>query len=592
MAAPSGVRRVRVRAARLLLPVPHGVRWHGACGGSEPSAEARESPSSLVERLERIKQERIPLRAFMKGVDVGPGAVRSRSNNKAAPRPTAVTASMLEPLEGGVAAELGLEEAARSWASGRSYFIETLGCQMNFSDSEIVAAVMEGAGYARAGREEAADVIFVNTCAIRENAEDKAILRLQTLRKQSPRGKQIGVLGCMAERMKHKLLENGLVNVVAGPDAYRDLPALLSAARGDDRAINVQLSADETYADIAPVRLGEGWMAYISITRGCNNMCSYCIVPFTRGRERSRAADSIVDEVRGLSRGGHVKEVTLLGQNVNSYHDKGGAVEAATEAGEAADTYRVAPGFADLFKARRGGGVRFGELLERVAAVDPAIRVRFTSPHPKDFTDDVLETIAAHPNICKGLHLPAQSGSDAVLDGMRRGYTRGAYLDLVARARAIVGPELELSTDIICGFPGESETDHQETLSLVREVGYAQAFMYAYSERERTRAYHKLKDDVPLETKMRRLREVVLAYNATATELAQRQVGKQAVVLIESPSKRNVFEMQGRTHGLRRCIVEGSSPQLTPPGTYVVVEVVEATMATLRGRLLGVQQLP
>jgi tRNA A37 methylthiotransferase MiaB len=387
---------------------------------------------------------------------------------------------------------------------------------------------------------------------------------------------------------------------VAGPDAYRDLPALLSAARGDDRAINVQLSADETYADIAPVRLGEGWSAYISITRGCNNMCSYCIVPFTRGRERSRAAGSIVDEVRGLSRGGQVREVTLLGQNVNSYHDKGGAAEGAepgaapatAAAATGADTYKVAAGFTDLFKARRGGGVRFSELLERVAAVDPAIRVRFTSPHPKDFTDDVLETIAAHPNICKGLHLPAQSGSDAVLDNMRRGYTRRAYLDLVARARAIVGPQLELSTDIICGFPGESEADHQETLSLLREVGFAQAFMYAYSERERTRAYHKLKDDVPLETKMRRLREIVLEYNATASKLAQREIGKQAVVLVESPSKRNADEMQGRTQGLRRCVVEGSSPRLTPPGTYVVVEVVDATMASLRGRLVAVQQLP
>jgi len=464
---------------------------------------------------------------------------------------------------------------------GKEYFIETLGCQMNFADSEIVASVLEGAGYNRSMDMSAADVVLVNTCAIRENAEEKALQRLRGLRKQRKKtGQQVGVLGCMAERMKATLLEGNLVNVVAGPDSYRDLPSLLSVARGEEQAMNVQLSVDETYADIAPVRMGDSWHAYISITRGCNNMCTYCIVPFTRGRERSRTANSIVEEVKRVSSEGRIKEITLLGQNVNSYYDK-------TEKDPVdGDTYKLAEGFSDTYKTRQGSGVRFAKLLDRVASVDDTIRIRFTSPHPKDFTDDVLTVMAKHKNICNSIHLPAQSGSNSVLKAMGRGYTREAYLDLVRRARNIIGPELELSSDFISGFCGETEEDHQQTLSLMDEVAYEQCFMFAYSERKKTRAYHRLDDDVPKDVKLRRLAEVVAKFREVSQEKAKTQVGKEYEILVEGPSRRDENIMQGKTHGLRRCVIVDSTPETCPSGSYVKVKVIEANQTTLKGKLI------
>jgi len=538
--------------------------------GEKVTEGADPAGMSVSERRKLIRKEKMPLRAFFKGA----GPTKSHGTTRQ------VVPELLEPLLGQT--DGGNESIARDReaVTQRTYHVESMGCQMNFSDSEIVGAVLEGAGYQRSLSQENADVVLLNTCAIRENAEDRAIHKLRSMRKHRGAEQQIGVLGCMAERMKHRILEQGLVNVVAGPDAYRDLPNLLSVARGDEAAMNVQLSVDETYADIAPVRMGESWQAYISIMRGCNNMCSYCIVPFTRGRERSRAISSIIREVEQVSREGKAKDITLLGQNVNSYFDR----SAGSKSEE--DNYEVAEGFNDLYKARKGDGARFGELLDRVASVDPSIRIRFTSPHPKDFTDDVLHVIAKHDNICKGIHLPAQCGSDIVLDRMRRGYTKQAYLDLVARARSIIGPRLEISSDFISGFCGETEEDHQETLSLLREVRYTQAFMYAYSERERTRAYHKLKDDVPQDVKMRRLAEVVATFRDTARELAKEQIGLEHEVLIEGPSRRDPNIMQGKTAGIRRCVITDSSPTRCPPGTYHRVKVVDATQATLMCELV------
>jgi len=435
---------------------------------------------------------------------------------------------------------------------------------MNVSDSEIVHSILSEAGYHRTFDVEDADILLANTCAIRENPEQKVHHRINyfnSVKKKRSKLKKltVGVLGCMAERLKSKLLDDGKVDIVAGPDAYRSLPDLIEAVHVDPAAtaINTQLSFDETYADITPTRhSSNSHSAFISIMRGCNNMCTYCIVPFTRGRERSRKFNTIVDEVKRLRDEG-VKEITLLGQNVNSYHDK--SEEALTRWPEC--SFSTAKGFNNLYRSRKGAGARFSDLLNEVAEVDPEIRIRFTSPHPKDFPDQVLEAIASRPNVCKSIHLPAQSGSSAVLQTMRRGHTREAYLELVSRARGLI-PNLEISSDFISGFCGETEEDHRQTLSLIEEVQFSQAFMYAYSLRDRTHAHYNLKDNVPSDVKLRRLQEVIATFHKSALKLNQeKEIGRLHLVLVEGYSKKSMENKEfltGRTDTNKRVVFKNS----------------------------------
>ncbi|KAL1115784.1 hypothetical protein AAG570_006074 [Ranatra chinensis] len=409
---------------------------------------------------------------------------------------------------------------------------------MNVSDTEIVWSILQAAGYDKTDSSAHADVILVMTCAIRDRAETKIWNKLTHYRglKRSRSQKknfpplQIGILGCMAERLKSELVEKERsVDLVAGPDSYRDLPRLLATASLTGQpAINVALSLDETYADIVPVRMSaDGVTAYVSIMRGCDNMCTYCIVPFTRGRERSRPIESILAEVGHLSEQG-VKEVTLLGQNVNSYRDT-----TSSDSDPNAQTI-TAKGFSTVYKPKRGG-LRFAHLLDRVASVDPEMRIRFTSPHPKDFPDEVLEVIRSRPNICCSLHLPAQSGNDRVLERMRRGYTRRSYLDLVERVRRVL-PSVALSSDFICGFCGETDSEFEDTLSLIRQVGFNTAYLFAYSMREKTTAHRRYQDDVPPEVKQRRLVAMVSTFREEAATLNKSLVGKQQTVLVEGVS--------------------------------------------------------
>lgn len=458
---------------------------------------------------------------------------------------------------------LELEDQRRSTQNltKGSVHIQTWGCQQNIGDTEILARILQDNGYSRSDTPEEASVILLNTCAIRENAENKVFERLKQLKKMRKQGGKetqptIGVLGCMAERLKSKLLEpidGPGVDLVVGPDAYRDVPRLIqNIQRGDSlTGMNVQLSLDETYADITPLREGGSQhTAFLSIQRGCNNMCSFCIVPHTRGRERSRAVNSIVDEVKYLAEAGY-KELTLLGQNVNSYHDAEGEssekwVQIASKNGA---HYRTAEGFNNLFKLREGEGIRFAELLDRVSEAAPEMRFRFTSAHPKDFPEDLLHLVKERHNICKQLHLPAQSGSTKVLAAMRRGYTREAYLNLAELARAVI-PGVAISSDFIAGFCGETDEDHADTLSLLEIVKYEQAFLFAYSLRERTHAAYHLKDDVPYEVKNARLQELIRVFRAGSKERCEALVGSIQCVLVEGPGKRNspaAPEWTGRT---------------------------------------------
>jgi len=512
---------------------------------------------------------------------------------------------------------------------------------MNVADSETVLGILQGAGYGRAAGPEGAAVVLLNTCAIREGAEAKVWGRLRQLRSdlrpapaarrgegpKSPRPPVVGVLGCMAERLKGRLLEGDrhaggrLADLVVGPDAYRDLPLLVGALRrGDARtAMNVQLSLEETYADVAPVREAGATSAFVSIMRGCNNMCAFCIVPFTRGRERSRAADSIVAEVRRLSAQG-VREVTLLGQNVNSYSDGSSAPARAPEPraggergaggdGEGFDAH-YARGFASVYRPRRRGETSFAELLGRVAAVDPEMRVRYTSPHPKEFSDDVLEVVARHPNVCMQLHMPAQSGSSRMLEAMRRGYSREAYSALARRIRGRL-PGVSLSSDFIAGFCGETEADHQATMELLEEVGFEHAFIFAYSRREKTRAARHLQDDVPEAVKKRRLGELLAVFRREQARRFAAEVGRLHLVLVEGPSKHSTPErpqLQGRTCTNVRVVFDdglagewaGSGPQAgrtaggpggpvrrLAPGDYAACRVQGVTSATLHAEVLG-----
>lgn len=471
-------------------------------------------------------------------------------------------------------------------ADGRTFFLETYGCQMNVSDSEIVHSLLKQSGYVRVDNVEEADVMLVNTCSIRDKAEERVWNRLRELKAISRKkeGSTIAVLGCMAERLKSDLLEREkLVDVVVGPDAYRDLPRLLmNAVELGEKGLNVQLSLEETYADVAPVRQDEhGVSAFVSIMRGCNNMCSYCIVPFTRGRERSRDVDTIVEEVRHLARQG-VKEITLLGQNVNSYNFLG-------QRDNTADSVELSKGFRSIVKIP-AGGVRFAHLLEQVAKAAPESRIRFTSPHPKDFPDEVLQVIKQYPNVCKMIHIPAQSGSSQVLERMRRGYSRESYIELIDHIRNVL-PNVSLSSDFISGFCGETEDEHLETLSLLERVQYDQAFMFAYSQREKTHAHRRYPDDVPVEVKSRRLQEVIGTYNRIGKAKAERQVGQVQLVLVERVSKRNSEEFSGRNEASKPVILSSRTCSEEPNSTieigdFVAVRIESGTQLHMRGRPL------
>ena len=449
----------------------------------------------------------------------------------------------------------------------KKLFIETYGCQMNVADSEVVASVMQMAGYETCDSVSEADAVFLNTCSVRDNAEQKIYHRLQELRgtKDELRGNKprliIGVLGCMAERVKDDLLENHGVDLVAGPDAYMSLPDLIAQAELGQKAINIELSTTETYRDVVPQRIGLGHKigGYVSIMRGCNNFCHYCIVPYTRGRERSRDVESILREVADLRDRGF-KEVTLLGQNVNSYRG-----ERREERGE-------------NFEKR--GEILFPELLRRVAETAPEMRVRFTTSHPKDMSDETLRVIAEMPNVCKHIHLPVQSGSNRILHLMNRKYTREWYLERVEAIRRII-PDCGLSTDIFVGYHSETEEDHQLSLSLMREVGYDSAFMFKYSERPGTYASKHLPDDVPEEVKLRRLTELIELQNKISAQRNAEDVGKTFDVLVEGFSKRSREQLCGRTEQNKMVVFDKGGHHV---GETVKVTITESSSATLKGK--------
>ncbi len=442
----------------------------------------------------------------------------------------------------------------------KHFYIESYGCQMNFSDSEIVASILQQEKYTATRNIEEADLILINTCSIREKAEETVRKRLRvfnTVKKHNP-GALVGVLGCMAERLKDKFLEEEqLVDLVVGPDAYRDLPALIHSAEDGDKGVNVFLSREETYADISPVRLdSNGVTAFISIMRGCDNMCSFCVVPFTRGRERSRDPLSIEAEAADLfSRG--FREVTLLGQNVDSYHWDGDA-----------HTPRV----------------NFARLLERIAQIHPQLRVRFSTSHPKDITDEVLHAIAKYPNICNYIHLPVQSGNSRVLKLMNRTYDRDWYLERVSAIRRII-PDCAISSDIIAGFCSETESEHRDTLSMIEWADYSMSYMFMYSERPGTLAARKYADDIPEDTKKRRLNEIIRLQNQVSFRHNQRDIGKIVEVLIEGDSKRSPEMWKGRNAQNKMVVFPKQGHHA--PGDYVLVTITEATSATLIGAMQG-----
>ncbi|MEL6852187.1 MAG: tRNA (N6-isopentenyl adenosine(37)-C2)-methylthiotransferase MiaB, partial [Bacteroidota bacterium] len=454
----------------------------------------------------------------------------------------------------------------------RLAYIETYGCQMNFSDTEIVASVLTDMSYGFTSNADEADVVFINTCSIRENAESKVWQRLQNFRKKKAEKPHlmVGVLGCMAERLKEKLIEKEkLVDLVVGPDAYRDLPALLGEVEGGQKAVNVLLSREETYANISPVRLNtNGVSAFVTIMRGCDNMCTFCVVPFTRGRERSRDPYSIEQEVKDLYEAGY-REVTLLGQNV--------------------DSYKWSPdsslkGKAQIEKAERKGTevetFNFAQLLEKVAKVHPDMRIRFSTSHPKDITDDVLHTMAKYENVCNYIHLPVQSGSDRILDMMNRGYTYDWYKQKVDRIREII-PDCAISSDIITGFCTETDEDHQRTMDIVGYSRYTHAYMFAYSERPGTPAAKRFEDDVEEKEKKRRLSEVISLQNRISRESNFLDIGKTFKVLIEGDSRKSDADFCGRNDQNKMLVFP--KQEGLKPGDYVQVRVNEATSATLIG---------
>ncbi len=469
-----------------------------------------------------------------------------------------------------------VKHSEEEWAVGKKrLFIESYGCQMNFADSEIVAAVMRNANFATTSSDQDADVVFLNTCAIRDNAEQKVrnrLVHLNALKQRRP-GMIIGVLGCMAERLKTKFLEEEkMVDIVAGPDSYRDLPRLVEEAETGQKAINVFLSREETYADISPVRLNSnGVTAYISIMRGCDNMCSFCVVPYTRGRERSRDPYSIVKEAQDLFDAGY-KEVTLLGQNVDSYCWS-----------EELRIMNYELNKESITQNSKLKTISFATLLEMVALVSPALRVRFSTSHPKDITDDVLHTMAKYENICNYIHLPAQSGNSNVLKRMNRTYDREWYIQKIDKIREILGEDCGISTDMITGFCGETEEEHAESLSLMEYAKYDYAFMFAYSERPNTPAAKKYTDDIPEATKQRRLQDMIEVRLRHSLARNQRAVGKIHKVLVEGPSKKNEEEFCGRNDQNKVVIFPKGTTQ---KGDYIHVLVTECSSATLRGEVV------
>lgn len=445
------------------------------------------------------------------------------------------------------------KSATEELDDNKKLFIETYGCQMNVADSEVIASVMKMAGYSVAETLEEADAVFLNTCSIRENAEQKIFNRLEFFHSMKKKKKHliVGVLGCMAERVKDDLIANHHVDIVVGPDAYLSLPDLMAAVEAGEKAINVELSTTETYRDVIPSRIcGNHISGFVSIMRGCNNFCTYCIVPYTRGRERSRDVESILNEVADLVAKGY-KEVTLLGQNVNSYR----------------------------FEKPDGEVVTFPMLLRMVAEAAPGMRVRFTTSHPKDMSDETLEVIAQMPNVCKHIHLPVQSGSSRILKLMNRKYTREWYLERVAAIRRII-PDCGLTTDIFSGFHSETEEDHALSLSLMEECAYDAAFMFKYSERPGTYASKHLVDDIPEEVKVRRLNEIIALQNRLSAEANQRCIGKTYEVLVEGVSKRSKDQLFGRTEQ-NRVVVFNRGTHRT--GDFVRVRITEASSATLKG---------
>lgn len=441
----------------------------------------------------------------------------------------------------------------------KRFYIETYGCQMNVADSEVVAAIMQMTDAEMTEDIQEADIIILNTCSIRENAEQKVQHRLQELRGGRNRkntNKWIGVIGCMAERMGEELLRDYGVDFVAGPDAYMDIPNLLSQCEQGLPAININLSTTETYREVMPARIGKHISGFVSIMRGCNNFCSYCVVPYTRGRERSRDVESIKNEVLDLQNKGY-KEVTLLGQNVNSY-----CYEHTNAAGEVEK-------------------IGFSELLRIIAELVPEMRIRFTTSHPKDMSDATLEVIAKYDNLCKFIHLPVQSGSNRILKLMNRKYTREWYLDRIAAIRRIL-PDAAISTDVFCGFHSETVEDHEETLSLMREVGFDSAFMFKYSERPGTHAQKHLPDNISEEEKVRRLNEIIALQTQLSLESNQREVGKVVEVLVEGFSKRSKDDMYGRTSQYKTVVFPREGRHV---GELVKVEITEASAATLKGKM-------
>lgn len=437
----------------------------------------------------------------------------------------------------------------------KKIYIETYGCQMNVGDSEVIFSILGKEGYERTESMDDADVILANTCSVRDNAEQRIWGRIEVFHKQKEKrsGVVVGIVGCMAERLKDKLLDTHKVDLVAGPDSYRTLPTLLRDIAPDKPQINVMLSHEETYADIVPVRTDRnGVSAFISIMRGCNNVCSYCVVPYTRGAERSRDPQTIVDEARDVFSKGY-KEVTLLGQNVDSYN----------------------------WKPAEGEGCDFPKLLEMVARISPELRVRFATNHPKDISDKLIDTMAKYDNICEHIHLPVQSGSDRLLEKMRRRYTSGWYLDRVARIREVM-PGCGITTDVIAGFCSETEEDHRQTLELFRKVGFDYAYMFYYSERPGTLAARHYPDDVPLDVKTRRLNEIIALQSELSLKSNQNDIGKTFRVLVEGPSKKNPEELCGRSGSNKMCVFPGKGHKA---GDYVDVKVLSCTSATLIGKL-------
>ena len=439
---------------------------------------------------------------------------------------------------------------SKSALNDKKLFIETYGCQMNVADSEVVASIMQMDGFEITENIAEANAMFVNTCSVRDNAEQKVIHRLQQLNamKKKNKGMIVGVIGCMAERVKDELITDHKVDVVVGPDAYLDIPNLINSVEQGEKAINVELSKTETYKDVLPTRIGKSISGFVSIMRGCDKFCTYCIVPYTRGRERSREVESILNEIRDLETKNY-KEVTLLGQTVNSYK----------------------------YTAEDGSVVDFPKLLSLIAEMVPNMRIRFTSPHPKDMTDETIEVMAKYPNICRFIHLPVQSGSNNVLKAMNRKYTREWFLDRVQTMRRLI-PDVAIGTDIFSGFSGETEEDHQQSLDLMREARFDLAFMFKYSERPGTVAARRLPDDVPEEVKIRRLNEIIALQSEIAKESNHNDIGKVYEVLVEGFSKRSKEQMSGRTSQNKMVVFPREGRHI---GEFVKVKILSSTSATL-----------